>query len=107
GTGASTRELRPRPPAAGDDGLAPFAEPEAGPPTALVELRPSRVTRMLTHDGGAVVHTIRSEEHTRLDEIELEIEHESLRRYTICDDDPLSAAASVEQGRGLGAGAGP
>src|SRR5262249_16259281 len=44
-----------------------------------------------------VVHTIRSEERTRLDEIEVEIEDDSLRRYTIRDGDPLSAAASVEQ----------
>src|SRR5262245_25220711 len=100
-TGVSTLELPARPPAIGDDGLAPFAAPDAGPPATLVELRPPRVERTLTRDGGMVVHTIRSEERSRLDEIELEIEHDSLRRYTIRDDDPLSAAASVEQRMGL------
>ena len=109
-TGTSNLELPVRPVDPGDDRQRPFAEPEGAPSAPYTELRPRRVTRMVERDGatGEVVHTIVTEGaelgaagQGRLEEIDLELEQSSVRRYRIRDDDPLTARAEVVQRMGL------
>jgi hypothetical protein len=63
-----------------------------------------RVERTVERDGGEVVYTVTSEVGAfraggpgRMEEVDLEIEESSVRRYRIRDDDPLSARAEVSQ----------
>jgi uncharacterized protein len=50
---------------------------------------------------GELVHTIASDAETRIEAIDLDLEHASVRRYRIRDDDPLSAEAMVTHRMGL------
>jgi putative CocE/NonD family hydrolase len=111
-TGASRLELPVRPPDADDDRMACFAEPQGAPPASYRELRPMRVERTVERDGGEVVYTVTSEAGAfraggpgRMEEVDLEIEESSVRRYRIRDDDPLSARAEVVQRMALRRGA--
>jgi putative CocE/NonD family hydrolase len=103
-TGASGLELPVRPPAPGDDRLKPFEEPEGAPPAAYVELRPRRVERTVERDevAGEIVYAVVSEGgQGRMEEIDLELEQSSVRRYRIQEHDPLTARAEVVQRMGL------
>ena len=103
-TGASRLEVPVRPPAPEDERLPRFAEPEAAPAPAYRELRPTRAERTVEREGDEVVYTVTSTGGAfraggpgRMEEIDLEIEESSVRRYRIRDDDPLSARAEVVQ----------
>jgi len=105
-TGASELELPTRPQAGDDDRLRPFDAPESAAPPSYTEFSPKRVQRTIARDGaaGEVVQTILSEEGGfggagpgRVDAIDLELEHSSMRRYRIRELDPLSAGAEVLQ----------
>jgi len=109
-TGASILELPVRPPGPGDDPLRPFEEPEGAPPASYTELRPRRVGRTVERDGaaGETVYAVITEGaefgaagQGRLEEIDLELEQSSVRRYRIGDHDPLTAWAEVAQRMGL------
>jgi putative CocE/NonD family hydrolase len=103
-TGASRLELPVRPASAEHARPTPFAAPESAPPPPYTELRPPRVERRLTREEGTTVHTIVAESGGfgaagpgRLDDIDLELGHTSMRRYQIRDADPLSASAEITQ----------
>ncbi len=103
-TGASGLELPVRPPDPGDDRLRPFEAPEGAPPAAYVELRPRRVERTVARDevAGEIVYAVVSEGgQGRMEEIDLELEQSSVRRYRIQEHDPLTARAEVVQRMGL------
>jgi len=103
-TGASGLELPVRPPDPGDDRLRPFEAPEGAPPAAYVELRPRRVERTVERDevAGEIVYAVVSEGgQGRMEEIDLELEQSSVRRYRIQEHDPLTARAEVVQRMGL------
>ena len=103
-TGASGLELPVRPPDPGDDRLRPFEAPEGAPPAAYVELRPRRVERTVERDevAGEIVYAVVSEGgRGRMEEIDLELEQSSVRRYRIQEHDPLTARAEVVQRMGL------
>src|SRR5205807_1870121 len=103
-TGASGLELPVRAPDPGDDRLRPFEEPEGAPPASYVELRPRRVERTVERDGaaGEIVYAVVTEGaefgaggQGRIEEIDLELEQSSVRRYRIQERDPLTARAEV------------
>jgi hypothetical protein len=105
-TAGSALELPVRPPRPADDMLRPFDEPETGPPAPYTEHAPARFERTVARDAatGELVHTIASDGGGfgaagpgRLDDIDLEVAHATIRRYRIRDDDPLSARAEVVQ----------
>ena len=103
-TGASGLELPVRPPDPGDDRLRPFEAPEGALPAAYVELRPRRVERTVERDevAGEIVYAVVSEGgQGRMEEIDLELEQSSVRRYRIQEHDPLTARAEVVQRMGL------
>src|SRR5207249_617469 len=103
-TGASGLELPVRPPDPGDDRLRPFEAPEGAPPASYVELRPRRVERTVEREGaaGEIVYGVLSEGgQGRMEEIDLELEQSSVRRYRIQEHDPLTARAEVVQRMGL------
>ena len=103
-TGASGLELPVRPPDPGDDRLRPFEAPEGAPPASYVELRPRRVERTVEREGaaGEIVYGVVSEGgQGRMEEIDLELEQSSVRRYRIQEHDPLTARAEVVQRMGL------
>src|SRR5205823_2039827 len=98
------RELPVRPPDPGDDRLRPFEAPEGAPPASYVELRPRRVERTVEREGaaGEIVYGVLSEGgQGRMEEIDLELEQSSVRRYRIQEHDPLTARAEVVQRMGL------
>ena len=97
-TGASTLTLPVRPPRAEDAALPPFAEPEAAPPWRRTVLRPGRSERKVERDPlrRTTTTTVRNDEGLyRLDGIDLEVGQSSVQRYTIEDDDPLSARVEI------------
>jgi predicted acyl esterase len=97
-TGGSALELPVRPVRAEDTRLRAFEEPEGAAPPAYTVLRPPRVERTVARDAasGEVVHTLVAEGgRGRIDEIDLELEQSTLRRYRIRADDPRSARAEV------------
>ena len=109
-TGASGLELPVRAPDPGDDRLRPFEEPEGAPPASYVELRPRRVERTVERDGaaGEIVYAVVTEGaefgaggQGRIEEIDLELEQSSVRRYRIQERDPLTARAEVVHRMGL------
>jgi uncharacterized protein len=104
-TGASALVLPVRPHETADV-IPAFERPEGAPSPSYTELRPIRVERTVEHDvaSGEVVHTVVSESGPfgaggpgRLEDVELDVAHESTRRYRIRGDDPLSARADVVQ----------
>jgi putative CocE/NonD family hydrolase len=105
-TATSALELPVRPRRPADDALRPFAAPETGPPAPYTEHAPARFERTVARDAatGELVHTIASDGGGfgaagpgRLDDIDLEVAHSTVRRYRIRDGDPLSARAEVFQ----------
>ncbi len=103
-TDGSRLALPARPPRAEDEGLAPFAPPEAAPGPAETRVRPARVRRAIEHDlsthevvhaSGLVDDDLTTGSVTRLDDIDLEIGQSMRRRLHIRDDDPLSARAEL------------
>ena len=109
-TGASGLELPLRPPAPEDERLRPFEEPEGAPPAPYVELHDKRGERTVGRDAGTgeIVSAVVSEEvelvgagPCRMEEVGLELEQSSVRRYRIEPHDPLTARAEVTQRMGL------
>jgi predicted acyl esterase len=102
--GESFLELPVRPPAPQDGALEPFAPPECAPSQAI-QLRPAPLKRIIERDvtSDETICTISSEttdEHevpavVRLEAIDLEVSHTSIKRFRIREDDPLSAQAEV------------
>ena len=97
-TGASTLVLPVRPARAEDAALRPFAEPEAAPPVRRTVLRPGHSERRIERDPlHRLTTTIvtNDEGSHRLEAIDLEVAQSSIQRYTIADDDPLSARVEI------------
>ena len=106
-TGASVLSLPVRPARPEDAGLRPFAEAEAAPAWRRTVLQPGRSERRVERDPlhRITTTTVSNDEGVyRLDAIDLEVGQSSLQRYTVGDDDPLSArveiAWSVTRARG-------
>ena len=102
-TGASGLELPVRPPGPEDARSRPFEEPEGAPPASYIELHPRRVERTVERDGaaGEIVYAVVTEGQGRMEEVDLELEQSSVRRYRIQEHDPLTARAEVVQRMGL------
>src|SRR5207244_12610310 len=101
-------ELPVRRPGPGADRVESFEAPEGAPPAAYVELRPRRVERTVERDevAGEIVYAVVSEGgQGRMEEIDLELEQSSVRRYRIQEHDPLTARAELVQRRRLRRGA--
>jgi len=105
-TSASTLELPRRVPVPEDERLHPFEAPEGAPPAPYVELQEKRAERTVGRDAatGDVVCSVVSEGVEladagagRLEEVGLELDQSSVRRYRIHPDDPLAARAEVMQ----------
>ena len=97
-TGASALSLPVRPARAEDDDLRPFAEPEAAPPWRRTVLKPGRSERKVERDPlrRVTTTTVSNDEGVyRLDAIDLEVGQSSVQRYTVEDDDPLSAQVEI------------
>ncbi len=102
-TAASSLELPKRPPRDEDARLPPFEPPQAAPEAPLTDLAQGGVQRDLRRDPatGETVVTVRADiddddEPTswRVDDIQLERGHGVIQRFSIRDDDPLSARAA-------------
>jgi len=102
--GAGHLELPVRPPAAEDDRLRPFEDPEGAPLPAYSELRPARSSRTIDRNTatGEVTYTIATEDGgfgaagpARLHAIDLEVGHTMRRCYRSRPDDPLAARSEV------------
>jgi len=105
-TAGSSLELPRRTPAPEDERLRPFEEPEGAAPAPYVELHAKRAARTVERDPktGDVVCSVVSEGVEladagagRMEEIGLELDQSSVRRYRIQADDPLAARAEVMQ----------
>jgi putative CocE/NonD family hydrolase len=104
-TGESIVDLPVRPPDPRDAELKPFGPPERAR-AQQTELRPAPLKRIVKQDRASneTICTISSgrgdldgEALARIEAINLEVGHTSLKRFRICDDDPLSAQAEVVQ----------
>jgi uncharacterized protein len=97
-TGESALELPVRPRAPEDDDPPRFEPPESAPPFAKTALTPGGRVRTIRTDVNAartVVEVNDTSGRNRYDEIDLVAEARSTERYTIVEDDPLSATAEV------------
>jgi putative CocE/NonD family hydrolase len=102
--GESFFDLPVRPPGEQDAELKPFPLPECAPSQAI-QLRPAPLKRIIERDiaSDETIYTISSEsgdEHdrpaiVRLEAIDLEVGHTSVKRFRMREDDPLSARAEV------------
>ena len=97
-TGKSLLELPIRPASSADAKLARFKPPESAPPVTRTALSPGSRNRIITTDvgeGRTVVEVHDTSGRNRYDEIDLVAEARSTERYTVVEDDPLSATAQV------------
>jgi len=110
-TGASSLELPIRPPHPGDEGLAPFGEPQQAPPLERTDLRTAAFRRTVERDlaSNETVYTMFSDGGefegaalVHVGAIDLKIGTTILRRYRIGEEEPLSARAEVQQTTFLG-----
>jgi hypothetical protein len=102
--GESFLDLPVRPSEPKDAELKPFEPPECAPSQAI-QLRPAPLKRIIERDiaSDETIYTISSEsgdEHdeaaaVRLDAIDLDVNHSSVKRFRVAEDDPLSAQAEV------------
>lgn len=98
-TGKSVLELPVRPPLRSDRNLRPFKAPEAAPPVERTALTPGSRNRVIKTDLGKGTTTVEVHDtsgRNRYDEIDLIAEARSTERYTVVEDDPLSATAEVD-----------
>jgi hypothetical protein len=104
--GESLLDLPVRPPQPKDAELKPFEPPQCAPSRAI-QLRPAPLKRIIERDiaSDEAIYTISSQsgdEHdagaaVRLEAIDLDVSHTSVKRFRIREDDPLSAQAEVLQ----------
>ena len=103
--GAGALELPVRPPRPGDERLRPFGPPEAAPPPETTALHQPESRRSVSRDAATGVTTVTIERDvdeeggpalTLVESIDLAIGHSIVERYSIKDDDPLSAQAVIE-----------
>ena len=102
---ASTLELPIREPRPEEERLAAFAEPEEAHISEHTPLRPGSFTRTLTRDLATdeLIYTTSAEGSdfgdaglSRIEAIDLEVGQSHRKRFTIRDDDPLSARAEMD-----------
>ena len=94
-TGTS-RLVLPTRPKAEDKVPSPFGPPVGSPPAAMTVLRGERRERTVERDmrsNQTIVTILRDDGRIRLDDTDMELEHTGVEKFTICDDDPLSARA--------------
>jgi uncharacterized protein len=105
-TGESFLDLPLRTPDPKDDELQPFEAPEQAPLAEQTELRSVALRRVIERDlvTNETVYTIFSDSSevdsqpsARFEAIDLDLDHTIFQRFTIGEDDPLSAAAEVVQ----------
>ncbi len=97
-TGKSTLWLPVRPASRADAKLPRFKAPESAPPVARTALTSGSRNRVITTDLGkrlTVVEVHDTSGRNRYDEIDLVAEARSTERYTVIEDEPLSATADV------------
>ncbi|HYC44402.1 MAG TPA: CocE/NonD family hydrolase [Burkholderiales bacterium] len=96
-TGKSAIELPVRPPSRADAAVK-FKGPESAPPFTRTALTPGSRNRTITTDlgkGETVVAITDTSGRNRYDEIDLIAEARSTERYSLVEDEPLSATAEV------------
>ena len=103
----SSMTLPVRPPDPADARLRPFAPPEAaGPTSSQTPLKPPRFLRTTERDltTNQVLHRLFSEggdlevaAEARIDEIDLDLGHTVERRFTIGENDPLTARTEIRE----------
>jgi len=105
-SGTSTLELPVRPPAAHDEGLREFEEPEAAPGSRHTPLRPLPLRRVVERDlaSNEVIYTLSSDggelgghSLARLEEIDMDLGYSLTKRHRIAETDPLSAKSELRQ----------
>ena len=87
--------------------LEPFDAPRTPPPLEMSTLKPSRQERTITHDvesGEIIFHLVKDGGGVRLHHNGIEMASGTTERYTIRDDDPLSAQAQYTCEYGVGRG---
>ncbi len=97
-SGASSLDLPVRPKQPGDKRLKPFAKPETAAPMAVTTHRPYHRARRMARDfvsGETAVEMIKDRGEHMLHDIGVTYSGGGRERYTIVDDDPLSARAEV------------
>jgi len=98
-TGGSRMTLPVRDPRAEDAKLAPFGVPEATPPLKTTVLRPGKAGDRIERDlvtGEQVFITEENDDVRIIEHIVMQVEHRKLERFTIREDDPLSALAETQ-----------
>jgi putative CocE/NonD family hydrolase len=102
--GNSWISLPARKPKEEDDALPEFPQPEQSAPIRFKRLQPRRRERHITHDVGRKkqeIYDLSDSGCLRLLDSDLDIYGKSEERYTIYEDDPLSAQIVCEQDSGL------
>jgi hypothetical protein len=97
-TGRSVLELPVRPASPADRNPPRFKAPESAPPFTKTALTPGSRNRTIRTDlgkGETVVEVTDSSGRNRYDDIDLVAEARSTERYSVIEDDPLSASAEV------------
>jgi len=97
-TGKSALNLPVRPPSPRDKKPPRFEAPESAPAVAKTALTPGSRNRTVRTDlgkGETVVEVTDTSGRNRYDEIDLIAEARSKERYSVVEDDPLSATAEV------------
>ena len=88
--------------------LQPFEPPRTPPPIDMTTLQPTRQERTITHDvetGEIIFALVKDGGCVRLHHNDIEMASGTTERYTIRDDDPLSARAEYSCEYGIGRGA--
>jgi putative CocE/NonD family hydrolase len=98
-TGTSSLALPLRVPRTEDAKLRPFEPVETAPPARVTVIRPVHVARTVARDaasGTVLVTVVRDEGKIRLEETGVVTDVISTYRYSIQDDDPLTAVTEVD-----------
>ena len=88
--------------------LQPFEPPRTPPPIEMTTLQPTRQERTITHDvetGEIIFALVKDGGCVRLHHNDIEMASGTTERYSIRDDDPLSARAEYSCEYGIGRGA--
>ena len=110
-TGGSALELPVRGASAADRDLAAFGEPESAPKLQVKPLAEGCAYEKIEHNlgSGETAFAVYNEgglsggaRRTRIEDIDLTMSHVFVRRYSICEDDPNSARAVLEETIELG-----
>jgi hypothetical protein len=105
-TDGSHIDLPIRPPHRDDAHLRPFARPESAPPPARSALQPAPLKRTIERDlaSNQTVYTILSDGGdldgaavARMEDIGLDVGHTIVKRFSIAEDEPLTARAEIGQ----------